>query len=136
VRLLFFLDSDDEVARVVLKQLSDRLSQPFDVVKMPYSKARLSSFGRFLHVLELDISFPPFYLFGFLVLALGLFLWRSPWLLVPGALISLSGVLWLHLPYMVALRRLLRRKGFKGKVLFLSAGSWVTLLLKQEGGVL
>lgn len=136
VRLYFLLDSDDEVAKVVLKQLHNNLSQPFDLVKMPYSRARLVGFGRFLHVLELDICFPPFYLFGFLVFALGLFLWRSPWLLVLGLLISLSGFLWLPLPYMVALRRLLRKKDFKGNLRFLSSSAWVTLLLKQGGGEL
>ncbi len=129
MRLLFYLDGEDEVAKGVLQQLRVKLSQPFNLSKMPYSHARLVSVSRWLHVLELEISFPPFYLIGFLALGLGLFSWRSPLLLIPGALISLSGFLWLPLPYKVALRRLLRKKGFKGKVLFLSSRDFIGRLV-------
>ena len=115
--LTFRIENKDQAAADWFGAFIYKLSGKWDYTKKPFSPSRLSFLGKEedLGVLELDPSFPKFYLFAIPIGIIALF-FGNAWLGILANLFSVIYIFWDKGFYLCIMKLGLKKQGSKAKV--------------------
>lgn len=114
----FRLDRAADLSAITFfERVRQKCDEPFNLFKSPFNKNRIwfdQAVG--LGVFNLEISWPPLYLIGFLGIAASWYFHLRPgWFILPVIMSSLV-LFWIPAFYILMFRLGLKKAGYKGKV--------------------